>query len=258
VARETLAAKSNAFLGTFAQATPLDELSAGVTPSSILFDWSTLLEVDELELRRTPATADLGRQVSKRMLTRILGETISLAPEGTNWLFLKTPGQPLGSFAVTTAKYSVRHILRERLVIHDVRTAESMPLAKWTRENDAYSITFTQPEYFFGSGALYHRADFATEVDAVRRYLQPEAALANATSEKGEPKKTDTHFPGTRSLASAKIRCISIATGCAAPISETSGRITFVSAGMRCFSFTARVAKKQPERAVFRRSSARD
>jgi hypothetical protein len=70
-----------------------------------------------------------------------------------------------------------------------------MSLAKWTRENDAYSITFTQPQYFFGSGALYRRADFASEVDAVWRCLQPEAALANATSEKGEPKKTDTRFP---------------------------------------------------------------
>jgi hypothetical protein len=68
VARETLAAKSNAFLGTFAQAIPLDELPAGVAPSSILFDWNTLLEVDELELRRTPVNANLGRQVSKRIL----------------------------------------------------------------------------------------------------------------------------------------------------------------------------------------------
>jgi hypothetical protein len=84
VARETLTAKCSAFLGTFAHAIPLDELPAGVTPSSILFDWSTLLEVDELELRRTPANGELGRQVSKRILTRILGETISLAPEGLN------------------------------------------------------------------------------------------------------------------------------------------------------------------------------
>ena len=195
VAGETLAAKSSAFLGTFAQAVPLNELPADVTPTSILFDWSTLLEADELELRRKPANEDLGRQFRKRILTRILGETISLTPHGTNWLFLKTSGQPLGSFAGTTAKYSIKQILGDRLVIHDVHTAKSISLAKWARENDAYSITFTHPEFFFGNGALYRRANFATEVDVVRRCLQTEPALAKATSEKGEPKKTDTHFP---------------------------------------------------------------
>jgi hypothetical protein len=191
VAEETLKAKANAFLGTFAQEIPLGDLPAEVIPNSILFDWSYLLDSDALELRRKPTNDGLGRRVRKQLLNRIMGETLSVEPHGAGWQFEKA-GKPLGTFAPTASRYSVRAILGNRLVVHDAGTAESISLVKWVRENDAYSITFTQPEYFFGSGALYHRADFGSEVDAVRRCLQAKAELDTATSEKGKPKKADT------------------------------------------------------------------
>jgi hypothetical protein len=195
VVDETLEAKSNPFLGGFAQAIPLDELPAAATPTSVLFDWSTLLDTDDFELRRAPTDGNQGAAVNKRLLTRICGETIPLAPDGANWQFRKEVGPVLGTFAATATKFSIRTLLGNRLVVEDVGTEDTMPLARWVREHDAYSITFAQPEYFFGSGALYRRASFASEIDSVRRCLRPEPALGNATSEKGDPAKTDSQFP---------------------------------------------------------------
>lgn len=196
VAEETLESKTNAFLGSFAHSIPLDDLPAAAIPNSILFDWSSLLDTDELELRRTPTGAGVvGDEVNKRLLTRVLGETIPLVADGAGWQFLKRPQTPLGVLAATMTKYSVKTVLGNRLFVEDVQRGETFSLAKWARENDAYSITFTQPEFFFGSGALYHRANFASEVDTVKRCLQPEAALVNATSEKGKPAKNDSSFP---------------------------------------------------------------
>ena len=196
VARETLTAKPNPFLGTFAQSIPMDELPAGTEPNSILFDWSALLEQDGLELLRAGEDpADPGVQMNKRLLTRVFGEALSVTADGEHWNFWKAPGKPLGTFAATTTKYSVRTILENRLVIHDLATGDLIPLTRWTRENDAYSVTFNQPEYFFGKGGLYHRADFASEVNAVKRCLESQGSLAKAKSEKGKPKRKDTRFP---------------------------------------------------------------
>ena len=100
-----------------------------------------------------------------------------------------------GRLGVTSTKFSVKSILNDRLFVHDTGSNETISLVKWIRENDAFSVTFTNPEFFFGDGALYQRADFVHEVDAVRRCLQVHAELAHATSEKGVPKRSATNFP---------------------------------------------------------------
>ena len=96
---------------------------------------------------------------------------------------------------LTSTKYSVRIILGNQVVLHDVNTKETVSLAKWARDNDAYRITFTHPEYCFTDGAFYRRASLVQEVDIVRRCLQVEPSLTAAVSEKGKPTGTDVRFP---------------------------------------------------------------
>ena len=117
--------------------------------------------------------------------------------DGTGWHFAHDPAKPLGRFGKTATKYSVKHLLWDLVFVRDTRMPGAGPvrLAKWVRDHDAYAITFTSPQYFFCGGALYFRAAFAKDVDFVRRCLQAEPALAGATSEKGEPKKSHSVFP---------------------------------------------------------------
>lgn len=196
VAQQTLADKRHAFLATFAQAVAIADLPTRTQPTSVLFDWSAIMETDALELHRKPGTGDeLGEPLPKILLHRVLGDTLPLIADGDDWQFTRIANRPRGKIGLTSTKYSVKAVLGNRLVVHDVNSDETIPLARWARENDAYSITFTQPEYCFAGGALYRRADFASEVEIVRRCLRPEAPLAAAISEKGEPKKKDSRFP---------------------------------------------------------------
>lgn len=196
VAKQTQADKHHAFLATFAQAVAIGDLPAGTQPTSVLFDWSGIVEADSLELyRKPPAGQELDDQLSKKVLLRILGDTLPVVADGNGWQFGRIPNRPRGKFSLTSTTYSVKTILGNQVVVKDVNSDETMPLAKWARDNDAYSITFSQPEYFFSGGALYQRADFAHEVDVVRRCLRAEVPLGAASSEKGKPKKTAVQFP---------------------------------------------------------------
>jgi hypothetical protein len=196
VARQTQADKRHAFLATFAKEVAIADLPPGTQPTSVLFDWSAIIETDALELHRRPAPEEeLGELLPKKLLQRVLGDTLPLIADGEDWQFEKIANRPRGKIARTATKYSVKTVLGNQVVVHDGKSDETIPLARWARENDAYSITFTQPEYCFAGGALYRRAAFTSEVDPVRRCLRPEAPLAAATSEKGEPKKNDTRFP---------------------------------------------------------------
>ncbi|MGH7389900.1 MAG: hypothetical protein ACREM3_10660 [Candidatus Rokuibacteriota bacterium] len=196
VVEQTQADKRHPFLATFAQAVPIGDLPAGAEPTSVLFDWSGIVETDALELhRKSRSGEELRRQISKKLLHRVLGDTLSVVADEDDWRFGRILDRPRGRLALTSTKYSVKSILGNQLVVRDVDSDETMPLAKWARENDVYSITFTHPEYCFSGGALYQRADFASEVDVVRRCLRTEAPLAAAASEKGEPQKEDVQFP---------------------------------------------------------------
>jgi hypothetical protein len=197
VAERTQADKSDAFLGTFAEAIAIEELPADAEPTSILFDWGEIIETDILELRRkSPADGQPGRQISKRVLYRFLGDTLRLFSEDEDaWQFGRVATHPRGELRRSSSDYSVRTILGNHIYVHNVGTKATITLARWARENDAYKITFSQPEYCFTDGGLYRRANFTQEVDIVRRCLRVQPSLAAAVSEKGKPMPTDVRFP---------------------------------------------------------------
>ena len=194
VVKETRKTKPSPFLSRFAQAIPLSELPTEVVPNGILFDWTSLLEEDSYELCRSPGSGRRPKEFRKGLLTRLLRETMKLSPNGDAWDFLDPHDRVAGTFVNTATKYSITRILGDKLIIKDSGSGDSVPLKRWIRENDAFNITYDHPEYFYGSGALYHRADFAREVEAVKVCLRATPALTRATSEKGEPQKSSTRF----------------------------------------------------------------
>src|SRR5207237_1080076 len=125
-------------------------------------------------------------------LQRLLTDVQSVTNVGDNAWEFGTAAK--GWFGVTSKKYSLKTVLNNQVVVHDLETDEVMPLSRWARENDVYNITFSDPLYFFGGGALYYRAGFLAEVEMVRRCLHVEAHLEAATSEKGRPQPADIQF----------------------------------------------------------------
>ena len=70
-------------------------------------------------------------------------------------------------------------------------------LERWLRDNDAYSVSFSDPEYFYSIGSLYRKAGFDQEAKRVKALLKPHAPLDHAASEKGptdEYRVTTTNF----------------------------------------------------------------
>lgn len=174
------------FLSTFAQAIPIRDLPATAGPAGILFDWTAILDDDALRIHRKGDNGQQhGEEVSKKLLTRLLGESFPLSNVTGPWNFGAAGSR--GTISRTSTKFSVRSLLGGHLVVHDTRNNETVPLAKWVRDSAAYSIAFTDPHYFYTGDVLYHRSSFSQEVESVRRCLVPEQTLVGAGSEKGKP-----------------------------------------------------------------------
>ncbi len=196
VAENTQANKRSAFLSAFAQVVPVGDLPPEVEPTSVLFDWSGILESDAIELYRGAPSGEVSdNQVPKKLLQRVLGAALTS----------RQPDRVGCSATVRSPRGATRCDLDEILgEVHSQRSplcSRYRQQRKLSRSSNGFArttplaLTFTNPEFFFGDGALYQRADFVHEVDAVRRCLQVHAELAHATSEKGVPKRSATNFP---------------------------------------------------------------
>ena len=193
--RKTRANKKSAFLSSFAQAVEIADLPAKCQPTSVLFDWTELLDDGDLELYRTPSRGQPAAQdVPKELISRLLGEPLLVYRDVAGWVFgPKT--KPRGSISATKTRFSIPSLLGNQLVVYNTTTTETMPLTRWVRENELYKITFSDPSFSFINGALCRKANFQQEVDMVRRTLRLERSLSAAQSEKGDPARTATSFP---------------------------------------------------------------
>jgi len=195
VAKKSRANKKSAFLSSFAQAVEIGELPAKCQPTSVLFDWTDLLDDGDLELYRTPGRGQpISKTVPKELVSRLLGEPLLVNPDGAEWIF-GPPNTPRGTISLTKTRFSVSSILGNKVVVHNVTTTDTMPLTRWVRESEHYKITFSDSSFAFVNGTLCRKADFQQEVDTVRRALREAPSLLVATSEKGNPARTATAFP---------------------------------------------------------------
>jgi hypothetical protein len=198
VVEQVEANKTDDFLANFAQAITVSDLPAGTVPTSVLFHVSDLLEDTSLSLFRRSAPGDAPTNVlrKEKLIRRVLDGTLPVTVDAKGEFAIgPDAAQPRGKLRETTSGYTISTILRNRVVVRDAQS-RLQPLTAWIRENDAYSITFSQPEYFYTGGGLYRRASFASEVAVVTRCLRPEEALSLASSEKGTTLPTSTQFPG--------------------------------------------------------------
>ena len=193
VAEGVHADKKSAFLSAFAQAITVEDLPNDAKPTSILFDWGQLLENGHLELeRKLPGELRETEELKKSLQTH-MGDVLDVWDDGSTYRFGRKLGYTRGAFDFQ--KFSIKKLLRNQIVVNDVANGEKQTLSRWAKENDAYCITFSHPEYFFAAGTLYRRADFSKEVAMVRECLEVNRALRLAISEKGKPAENDTAFP---------------------------------------------------------------
>ena len=122
-----------------------------------------------------------------------------------------------------------------------------------------YSITFTRPEYFYGNGALYHRADFSKEIETGHEiaYSQRMRSMMQHLKKEGRKSKT-ARFHRILYSAYRKSRFMDNEIGFAALTLVTSGPITYVFVTTPCSLSTARLVKRPPEPVASKKLSDRD
>lgn len=178
--------QESAFLKAFPAPMDLADLPAGVVPTGLLIDLAklqdeTMTDGAELSLVHTGEPA-----MDEEGLCALLAEVreLTVNPDG-EW---SAPGEEGKSpFAtVSRLKHSFK-LASTAFTGWSVQSAAgpSRPLAQWMRDVNAFSLTFTEPDYFYTAGHLYLKAGFAAEAAQMLKFLRVHATLDDAESEKG-------------------------------------------------------------------------
>lgn len=187
--------KLSPFLRAFPTPLRLDELPVNVKPTGLLFDLARLqnyLLQPETESTLKHAQQDAAALWS--LLSPVLDVLVD-ANDADRWLVkdgqneravLKRLTRSFGINAEFAKGWSVEHT-----------QGPSVSLETWLRENEAFSVSFSNPEYFYTQGSLYRRAGFQMDAQVVLSMLEVQPALDHATSEKGD---TDAYNAHTRAF----------------------------------------------------------
>ena len=186
IRREVEAGNASAFLDAFAIPIELRDLPPTVNPTGIFLDLSGLIEVGE---DGTTHKAQLcgpndGRVDVTTQLCKRFDQVLPLQVIGTDCV-ISDDGRALGMVRRNDKSLSVRLNITYPLVISSNDGKEAR-FHSWLKENQAFSICFSSPEFFYANGHLYQCASFDREVALVRSILQPHAGLSTVTSEKGD------------------------------------------------------------------------
>ena len=189
------------FLSAFPAPLELSDLPGNVTPTGLLFDLSALLDAmvnaaPPWELKRAPDApaaplTDLYAALSQVMdLTKNADE--EWEAKGANGTIFATIKRLKHAYGVSPTGV--------RDWVLDNGAGETVDLARWLKSKDAFSLSFSEPDYFYTAGNLYLRKGFKGEAELVLRMLQVHAPLDPADSEKGSKDDYDehsVHFVGT-------------------------------------------------------------
>ncbi|WP_138223289.1 hypothetical protein [Nibricoccus aquaticus] len=180
---------SSPFLSAFSLPIAISDLPANVYPTGLLLDLAKLEEcIEEKDLTLEHATdkqADLEQRLSV---------VFELNPDATNLKRWIAEGQ------------GALHVQLKRLTNRFGTTVDSAsgwnlvdpsdntrrPLSSWFGSEDAFSVSFSDPQFFYATGSLYRRSSFLQDAALVQRLLHAHAPLDHATSEKG-PVETYTN-----------------------------------------------------------------
>jgi hypothetical protein len=175
------------FLDSFALPLKKSNLPAGVSPTGIHFDLSKLYgsgaagTTAEIVIKDSKGDTTVTKEVEKR-----LARVLRLTQDGSNWKVAEAGGtRQLGE--LKWPKERMLFSLRTRRNLHVIRSdGDEQGFESWLREENAFSVCFSDYQYFYAAGQLFRRNDLMAEIRLLERLIEPVAGLDSATSEKGD------------------------------------------------------------------------
>ena len=185
----------SSFLGAFPEPVELDELPTKVEPAGMLFDVSALNELIHDESNPTTIRADEGADPPENVL-RALSAVLTLRPKGDDWEGIDAQNNVISSLRRLKDSFSANPTIAKAYSVVDGSGVDE-PLDRWLRRQTAYSVSFSSPEYFYSDNKLFRRGGFTQEATQIATFIEPNALLVPASSEKGDGKsysRTTTAF----------------------------------------------------------------
>ena len=198
VATETQRARANKFLDAFPIAISFGEKPKGLRPTGILFDWWRLIVDEKLVLKRADPNNGASVPFNPEELQALLGGVLMVRKNGAQWSLHDHLGNLVGHVRENTRGYSVYELAENSIHVESVDTGEMQKLTTWARDNRAFHIALSSPDYFYTGDHLFKRAGFDKEVQLVEGILSALPQLATVDSEKGNPiphTPAETQFP---------------------------------------------------------------
>ena len=171
------------FLSAFPSPVDVADPANQVEPSGLLFNAPQL---DELLDSPTITLVAESESHSRDELMNTFKAVLDLRAVGNEWEAVNGAGQVVARVKRLSHSFGVYADFAKAFVIND-EGGEDLPLDRWIREQDAFSLSFASSDYFYAGGTLFRTGGFAKEAALVRRFLNPHPALDAATSEKGNP-----------------------------------------------------------------------
>ena len=198
VIREVVKNTANAFLDPFATDIELSRKPQSIIPVGILFDWPRLLSDPTLEIKWTTANGDL-KPVTSKVFLRMVGGILTPRKDHDEWVLTRPHGIKLGRLRANKRTYAISELLEQKVKLVNTENPQTIkPLTTWVREQSAFQIAFSSPEYFYTDGHLYKRGGFDQDISLVESIINEAAGLATVNSEKGDPEPSiaaDVEFP---------------------------------------------------------------
>jgi hypothetical protein len=171
------------FLDAFPSPVDVADLPSNVEPTGLLFDGAQLRG-----LLDDPGVTLEGESPSHLPdeLLNTFSQVLSLRANGDEWEAVDEAGQVVARVKRMKHSFGVYSDLARGFVLRDVNGLDE-PLDRWVREQDAFSLSFASPDYFYADGRLFRTGGFSREVALIRRFLKAEQTLDAARSEKGNP-----------------------------------------------------------------------
>jgi hypothetical protein len=188
----------SAFLSAFSTPLELHDLPPAIAPTGLLLDLAELhdflsdVETAGVLLHPTETVAVLLDRLS------VVFDVQADPGDATKWIAVSS-GSTAAKLKRLTGSYGLLVEATKGWSIED-GSGKRTPLERWFQNQDAFSVSYSDPEYFYTRGSLYKRAGFAKEANYVLGLLSVHSPLDAATSEKGPTGSygaTTTNFGGT-------------------------------------------------------------
>jgi len=177
------------FLNAFPSPLQLDELPEGIKPTGLLFDAARLQNY--MLQPETECTLKHAQDEASEIWQR-LAPVMDLKEDPIDedkWI-VEEKGHARARLRRLTSSFGISADLAKGWTLERADGTKGA-LDAWLRQEEAFSVSFSDPEYFYTRGSLYRRAGFVAEAQFVLGLLQVQVELDGAKSEKGPTSKYD-------------------------------------------------------------------